>query len=241
MKMKMDNRGLLSLGLIFSLGLTLTGFEYISSDTKYTKKRMAKAEFIEDETIFIPEIQKPEIPRQEVPNKNPMTQPSPIQPVNPIGPIVVSPIAPVDPINPVWEPGVDPIDPNLGKQTVIIDHPPIPACFLDDFPTYEEFLEIKDKVERRKETEDKMQGIVFKAAGYPYDAQKLGISGTVHVSFQVDTDGKITNVVAMNSIHPSLDNAAVNAVKRLPAMIPGKKLDKPVISTYTMPVKFILK
>ena len=68
MKMKMDNRGLLSLGLIFSLGLTLTGFEYISSDTKYTKKRMAKAEFIEDETIFIPEIQKPEIPIQKIVN-----------------------------------------------------------------------------------------------------------------------------------------------------------------------------
>jgi protein TonB len=241
MKMKMNNRGLLSLGLIFSLGLTLTGFEYISSDTKYTKKRMAKAEFIEDETVFIPEIPKPEVPKPEVPNKNPMTQPSPIQPVNPIGPIEVSPIDPVDPVNPVWEPGVDPIDTNIGKQTFVYDPPKIPAGFLDEFPTYEEFLPIKEKNERREKTENKMQVIVFEAAGYPYEAQLLGLSGIIHVSFQVDTDGNITNVQAMNSIHPSLDKAAVNAVKRLPKMIPGKKLDKPVISTYTMPVKFVLK
>lgn len=240
MKMKMDNRGLLSLGLIFSLGLTLTGFEYISSDTKYTKKRMAKADFTEDETVFIPEIQKPEVPRPEVPKHNPMTQPSPIQPVNPVGPIVVSPIAPVEPINPIWEP-VDPIDPNIGKQTIIYDPPKIPAGFLDEFPTYEEFLTIKDKEERRKLTEEKMTLTIFKSASYSYEAQQLGLSGTVYVSFQVNTDGKIANVKVEKGIDPLLDNSALNAVKRLPAMIPGKKLDKPVISTYTIPVTFKIK
>jgi TonB family protein len=237
-----SNRGLLPLGLIVSLSVTLTGFEFMSADIKNEKQITSKLDGLQDEVIYDDfEVEKPEMPKPDAPEEKPRTQPVVTPPVNPVGPIVVSPIAPEDPFKGDFESDVDPIKKGFGDQEIVYDPPTLPAGFLDEFPTYEEFLSIKDKDKRRTATENKLTTIVMDGTRYPEKAKELGIKGIVHVNFQVDVNGKITNVSVAKSIDPLLDQAAINAVSKLPDMIPGKKLDKPVISTYTMPVKFVLK
>ena len=65
----------------------------------------------------------------------------------------------------------------------------------------------------------------------------MGLEGTVYVQFVVSSSGEVKDVIILKSVHKYLDEAAVNAVKSLPKLIPGKQLDKPVDVLYKVPVK----
>jgi protein TonB len=57
---------------------------------------------------------------------------------------------------------------------------------------------------------------VQQALGYPLAARRRGLSGTVHVDLVIRPDGAISGVaVADSSSHAVLDDAAVEAIKRL--------------------------
>jgi periplasmic protein TonB len=57
---------------------------------------------------------------------------------------------------------------------------------------------------------------VQQALGYPLAARRRGLSGTVHVDLIIRPDGAISGVaVADSSSHAVLDDAAVEAIKRL--------------------------
>jgi protein TonB len=68
----------------------------------------------------------------------------------------------------------------------------------------------------------------------------MGLEGIVYVQFVVSSSGKVENVKVIKGVHRHLDNAAISAVQKLPPLIPGKQLDKPVSLLYTVPVKIIL-
>lgn len=234
----MKNKGLLPLGLIVSLSITLTGFEYMSSETLKTKKMVAHTLPEDPEIVYTPELPKPEVPK--VPQQDVKANPNPGGPVNPVGPIVASPIAPSDPIDPIWEPSVDPIVTSQKEEQFVFDSP-IEPDFMEEFPTYEEFTFIKDREERYTKTNSTLINNVKSKAIYPELAIDLNIKGTVYVSFIVDKDGSITDVKIAKGVHESLDREAIKAVKKLPRMIPGKQHDKPVKVKYTIPVKFELR
>lgn len=239
-KHAINNRGLLSLGLIVSLSVTLTGFEYMSAETIKTKKMSAHIIPDDSGVDFIPEIPKPEMPKPEVPQEKPRMNPVVAPIVNPVGPIVVSPIAPIDPFTGILDPEIGKLPIKFGEQEVIFDSIE-KGSFLTEFPTYTEFLEIENAGDRRMKTDIKMKNYVQSEATYPEIARQLNIEGTVFVSFVVDKDGKITDVKIARSVHESLDKEAIKAVKKLPVMIPGRKSKKPVRAEYTIPVKFELK
>lgn len=92
-----------------------------------------------------------------------------------------------------------------------------------------------------------------KAIVYPEQAKKKRIEGIVHVSFIIEKDGSVTNIKPLRSVDPLLDKAAVEAIKGMPAWIPGAVIDKTVSSKndklekykkvrtqYTLPIKFEL-
>lgn len=239
-KHAINNRGLLSLGLIVSLSVTLTGFEYMSAETVKTKKLTGHIIPEDSEVEFIPEIPKPEMPKPEVPEEKPRMNPVVTPIVNPVGPIVVSPIAPKDPFIGSLEPVIGKLPINFGDQDAIFDSI-VTGSFLAEFPTYKEFVEIENDDERRMKTDLQLKNNVQSKATYPDLARQLNIEGTVYVSFVVDKEGKITDVEIARSVHECLDKEAIKAVKKLPIMIPGKKSKKPVRVKYTIPVKFILK
>jgi len=75
---------------------------------------------------------------------------------------------------------------------------------------------------------------------YPQSAKENGIEGKVMIRFIVDKDGAVKNPTVIKSVDPSLDKAALDAVKLLPKFKPGKIGGKPVNVYYTVPIAFKL-
>ena len=76
---------------------------------------------------------------------------------------------------------------------------------------------------------------------YPKEAKKQKISGTVLISYSIDTDGNITEVKALKGVDPMLDAEGVRVVGRMKKWEPGKLKGVPVKVSYTVPVSFKLK
>lgn len=229
---------LLQLGLIFSLGITLVGFEYATVDIKKEKVTTGKMDAVEMETIIDYDIKKPDAPKPNQPQdtrqqnmNNASTQQQQVstnvqttqnqnQVTTNIGVPGDTTIVIVD----TWTP-VGPI------TNEIFD-------IVEEMPTYKELLKIKDKGKRKSETEIEILKNINKKIKYPEMALATGIEGKVYVEFIVDTEGEITNVKIKRSVHEDLDAEAIRAVKALPKMVPGKQLDKAVNVRYTIPVHF---
>ena len=75
---------------------------------------------------------------------------------------------------------------------------------------------------------------------YPKGAIKKNIQGTVIVQFIVRTDGSVTDVEVVQSVHPSLDREALRLIKESPNWIPAKQNGRKVNSYKKQPVVFKL-
>jgi periplasmic protein TonB len=77
---------------------------------------------------------------------------------------------------------------------------------------------------------------------YPQLEKEANISGTVHLEFIVDKEGKISEVKILKGVSggPGLDKEALRVVKLMPAWKPGKMNGRPVIVRYRIPIKFSL-
>ncbi len=76
---------------------------------------------------------------------------------------------------------------------------------------------------------------------YPTIARESEIQGTVYVAFVVETNGSITNVEVLRSVHPLLDEEAVRVIAAMPAWKPGKQNQSPVRVKFSLPIGFKLK
>jgi periplasmic protein TonB len=75
---------------------------------------------------------------------------------------------------------------------------------------------------------------------YPKLARKMGIEGTVHVSFLVSKTGSISEVKVLRGISAECDKEAIRVVEKMPAWTPGKQNGHPVHVRLVMPLKFRL-
>lgn len=75
---------------------------------------------------------------------------------------------------------------------------------------------------------------------YPELARQIGISGTVHIGFVVDTDGRVTHAEVLRGIGGGCDEEALRVVSLMPAWEPGKQRGKAVRVAMSIPVKFVL-
>ncbi|MDP4271298.1 MAG: TonB family protein [Bacteroidota bacterium] len=76
---------------------------------------------------------------------------------------------------------------------------------------------------------------------YPIDAEKKGTVGMVLLSFIVDNTGKIEDITVVRSLGPSLDEAAIAAIQKMPRWKPGRQGGRDVPVKFTLPIKFALK
>ena len=76
---------------------------------------------------------------------------------------------------------------------------------------------------------------------YPTMARETGIQGRVYITFIVEKDGSLTNIVISKSIGGGCDEEAIRIVKAMPKWIPGKQRGKPVRVQLALPVKFTLR
>lgn len=79
---------------------------------------------------------------------------------------------------------------------------------------------------------------ISKNLRYPLSAQRLRISGTVFVSFVVNTDGSLEEIKTINGISADCDKEALRLVQAMPPWEPGKNSGKPIRVRLVLPVKF---
>lgn len=57
---------------------------------------------------------------------------------------------------------------------------------------------------------------------YPKEEYRKGVCGKVTCSFVVNTDGRVSHVHVLRSVHPKLDEEAVRILASMPVWSPGK-------------------
>ena len=75
---------------------------------------------------------------------------------------------------------------------------------------------------------------------YPENAKENDVQGRVTVLFDVEADGRVTNVRILQGVFESLDNEAIRVVSSSPKWKPGRYQGRAVKVTYTFPVIFQL-
>lgn len=75
---------------------------------------------------------------------------------------------------------------------------------------------------------------------YPGSARRMGLEGTVYVSFVIGRDGKVTKVEVIRGLSPDCDKEAARVIALLPGWNPGRQNDVPVMVRMTLPIKFAL-
>lgn len=73
---------------------------------------------------------------------------------------------------------------------------------------------------------------------YPEDAKKDSIQGRVICRFTIDTDGSVTDIRVLRSVHPSLDAEAVRVISAMPKWVPAEIDGKKIKRKFTFPVVF---
>lgn len=75
---------------------------------------------------------------------------------------------------------------------------------------------------------------------YPKGAVKSRTKGTVYVTFIVDVNGKIRDIVVPKGIGGGCDEEAMRVVQSMPDWIPGEYQGKKVNAKFTLPINFQL-
>ena len=75
---------------------------------------------------------------------------------------------------------------------------------------------------------------------YPQEAKKLGVQGTVLLTFVVEKDGRITDIRVLRGIGSGCDEEAIRVVRDMPKWIPAKQRGRAVPVQFNMPIRFTL-
>ncbi len=85
-----------------------------------------------------------------------------------------------------------------------------------------------------------MMAFIKKNMRYPASARRMGVDGTVYVSFVVSKDGSISEVKTIRGISADCDKEAMRVVSMMPPWKPGRQNGKPVFVRFVLPIKFQL-
>lgn len=86
--------------------------------------------------------------------------------------------------------------------------------------------------------EKELYSYLSKNIQYPAEASKNKIAGSVLLSFVVNKDGSISEVLVIKDIGGGCGTEARRAVLAMPNWQPGEVHDKPVRVRFTLPVRF---
>jgi protein TonB len=76
---------------------------------------------------------------------------------------------------------------------------------------------------------------------YPKKAKRMKVEGMVFIQFVIDKDGKIIDVETTRGIGAGCDEEAIRVVKMAPAWKPGKQRGKAVKQRISIPIRFKLE
>jgi protein TonB len=121
-----------------------------------------------------------------------------------------------------------------GEEEVVED---VPLTFTKDMPYFPECADLGSNMERNNCTRKLLNQKIRENFVMPEIAREMGYSGTVFVKFVVSKTGDVTQIEVLKGVNDVLDKAAIEAVKKVPRMVPGKNLDKPASIIYQVPVR----
>ncbi|MGW8121297.1 energy transducer TonB [Roseivirga echinicomitans] len=203
----------LAIGLLASLSITFAAFEW----KHYDKGIIMDLGMITDDFDDLIEIP----PTEQLPPKAP-----PIQ-----QPIVI-PIPDDEDIDP---------DIDIVIDVEVLEKTEIADLVFEDQPdeivSDEPFLIVEDPAEFPGNGWNKFLNENLK---YPRQAQRMGIEGSVDLSFVVAADGSLSDIEVTRGIGGGCDEEAIRVLKSSPKWIPGKQRGVAVKSRMAIRVKFRL-
>ncbi len=205
----------LNIGLVVSLLLIISAFEYKFYDDGSQVDLNAQAEDFED-LMDIPQTQQP-----------PPPPPKKVQPE----------IIEVPDEEEIEEEIEIDLDVEMTEETVIEE------VVFEEAPEEEAVDEIFTIVEDQPTPNGGMSAFyqyVQKKLKYPAQARRMGIEGKVFVQFVVDKDGTLTEVKAVKGIGAGCDEEAVRVISGAPKWKPGKQRGRSVKVRMILPITFKL-
>jgi protein TonB len=85
-----------------------------------------------------------------------------------------------------------------------------------------------------------MMKFIIKNMKYPAAARRMGVEGSVFVSFVIDKEGTISDLTVIKGISADCDKEALRVIKLMPPWKPGKQNGRAVKSRFVLPIKFKL-
>ena len=117
----------------------------------------------------------------------------------------------------------------------------IPLAVIEQVPIFEECKTIP-KEKHRDCFQEMMSKFIQKNFYYPEEAQKNKIQGRVFIRFVIEKDGTIGEITARGPKDGKIiEEAAINMIKKMPKLIPGKQRGKTVRVSYSIPIIFKLQ
>jgi periplasmic protein TonB len=205
----------LSIGLLISLALVTTAFEWKTYGTM-----VMDLEDVMAQNDDIPEI----MPVTFIP-------PPPPPPPKEIKIVEVT------------EEETPDIELNIDIELDITEETPPPVVF-DELPPEEPATMDFILVEKQPSFEGGMKAFyqyIAQHLEYPKQAIRIGREGKVFVSFVIDNDGSITQVEVLKGIGAGCDEEAVRVLQNAPKWNPGKQRGKPVKVRMQLPIIFALQ
>tara|TARA_B100000795_G_scaffold90784_2_gene66065 strand:- start:8596 stop:9273 length:678 start_codon:yes stop_codon:yes gene_type:complete len=210
-------KGLLfQVGMVFALGLVLVSFEWAIFDKTNSDLGSLNLDIEEEEMI-------------------PLTQQTPPPPPPP-------PPPPQTTIIDIVEDDEEIEDELEIDDTEADEDTEIQMQEIEEEEEYVE-LEIFTIVEENAQFpggESAMNKFLGENLKYPKMAQDAGIQGIVYVTFVVEPTGIITSIKILRGLGGGCDDAAVNAIKKMPKWNAGKQRGKAVRVQFNLPVRFRL-
>ena len=130
-------------------------------------------------------------------------------------------------------------DQDLNGANVIIEDLPDP----EPDPVADDSNKVWLTVERQPEFPGgfaEMMKFISKNIKYPSSARRMGIAGSVFISFVVNADGTIESIETIKGVYSEIDKEAMRVIGKMPAWKPGKQNGKAVKVKFVLPIKFTL-
>ena len=114
----------------------------------------------------------------------------------------------------------------------------VPFAVIENVPIYPGCENEPNNDDKKACMSEKVQKFVQKKFNTEL-ANDLGLEGRqrISVQFKIDKNGNVVDVRA-RAPHPRLEQEAIEVVKSLPKMVPGKQRGKPVGVLYALPILF---
>ncbi|UII28073.1 TonB family protein [Fulvivirga maritima] len=149
-------------------------------------------------------------------------------------------------MNPIPDPDIQDVEEEL-KKTVVVELPPVevtdPVVVEESMPEEiaDDTFSIVEEMPSPVGGENALYQFINKKLKYPGQARRIGVEGTVFLSFVVDKDGNMVDIQIAKGIGAGCDEEVLRIFEKdAPKWNPGKQRGVPVKVRQIIPVKFVL-